>query len=102
MRKLFIIVLALSTFAWAHGAKKTDQTRSGAGNDWYQAMLNSQTDHFVRQNQAITSTTAAAAENATFQTPGSMAARQGGEDWYNQKVAIQSDLSRKELNSLKP
>ena len=104
MRKLLIVVLALSTFAWAHGAK-TDQSRSSAGNDWYQAMLNSQVDQSVRLNQSISPTATAFAEReaAPFQQPPSIAAPQagGGEDWYNQKLKIQNELNLRDLNVLK-
>ena len=104
MRKLLLVAMvALSTLAWAHGAKKTDQSRSG--NDWYNKVLAAQVDQRVRLNQTISPAATAFAERepASFQQPGSMAARQGGrgEDWYDQKVKTQSEVNRRDLNALK-
>ena len=99
MRKLLLVaMLALTTMAWAHGAKKTDQTK--AGNDWYQAMLDRHVDQQVKLNQTVSP---AATEPAAFQAPSSMAAREGdrGEDFYNQKIRIQSEVSRRDLSALK-
>ncbi len=107
MRKLLLIaMLAVSTMAWAHGAKKMDnQTRSDAGTDWYQAKLNPQIDQFVRLNkpEVIQSPSVAFSENkpVSFETPGSMAARQGGSDWYDQKVKIAAEVNRSDLEALK-
>ena len=102
MRKLLLIgMLAVSTLAWAHGAKKGgDQSR--AGNDFYQATLNTQVEQFVRLNKTGTPSSALA-ENAPFQAPGSMAARQGagGDDWYNQRLKIATDVRQRDLGALK-
>ena len=103
MRKLLILVLAFSTFAWAHGAKKTDQSRA-AGNDWYQATLNREIDHSVAVNKTTEAPSVAFSENpAGFQTPASMAARQGGQgsDWYDQRVKIANDVNLRDLHALK-
>jgi len=99
MRKVLLIaMLALSTLAWAHGAKKGDQAR--AGNDWYQAQLNSQVNSFVAVNQAVAPSPTS--EPASFQAPGSMAAPGGGsDDWYNQKIKSASDVNRRDLSALK-
>jgi hypothetical protein len=105
MRKLLLIVmLGLSTLAWAHGAKNMKQ-QSQTGNDWYQAQLNSQIDSSVRFNQTIAPSATAFAERepGAFQQPSSMAAREGGggDDWYNQKLKIQNEVNRRDLQSLK-
>lgn len=100
MRKLLIVVLALSTVAWAagkHGATKSKH----AGGDWYQATLNVQCDQFVRLNQTIAPTATAFAERESFQPPAMAARGVRGEDWYNQKVMIQSEVSQRELKALK-
>ena len=106
MRKLLLIaMLALSTLAWAHGAKKTDHQSSRAGNDWYQAMLNTQIDQSVRLNKTTGPPAIAFSENAPaqFQTPSAMAARQGGkgEDFYNQRVKIASEVHQRDLDAKK-
>ena len=103
MRKLLLVaMLAISTLAWAHGAKKTDQT-SQAGQNWYQAMLDRNVDQRVKLNQTISPAATAFAERETFQQPGSMAAQQGGTagDFYDQKVQIQSEVNRRDLGALK-
>ena len=105
MRKLLIAVLALSTMAWAHGAKKTDQTRSGAGTDWYQAMLNPQINNWSALNkpEVIEPPSVAFSENkpAPFETPASMAARQGGSDFYDQKVKVAAEVNQQDLGALR-
>lgn len=103
MRKLLLVAMvALSTLAWAHGAKKTDQSRSG--NDWYNQMLAAQVDQRVRLNQTISPAATAFAERgpAPSGTPPAMAGRAGAQDdFYNQKVQIQSEVNRRDLNALK-
>ncbi len=85
MRKLLIAMLALSTLAWAHGGKKTDnQSR--------------------RLNQTVSPAATAFAERgpAPSGTPPAMAGRAGAQDdFYNQKVQIQSEVNRRDLNALK-
>ena len=103
MRKLLLIaMLGLSTLAWAHGAKNMKQ-QSQAGNDWYQTTLNAQVDQSVRVNQSVSPAATAFAERESFQQPGSMAARQGGqgEDWYDQKIKTQSEVNRRDLSAIK-
>jgi len=103
MRKLLIAMLALSTLAWAHGGKKTDN-QSRAGSDWYQATLNSQVDQSVRLNQTVSPAATAFAERgpAPSGTPPAMAGRAGAQDdFYNQKIQIQSEVNRRDLNALK-
>ena len=103
MRKLLLIaMLALSTLAWAKG-KDHLKSQSGGG-DWYNQTLASAVDDRVRINQTISPSQTAFAEGESFSgpQPGSMAASTGGgEDFYNQKVAIQSEVSRRDQAALK-
>jgi hypothetical protein len=103
MRKLFLIaLLALSTLAWAKG--KDHLKSQSSGNDWYNHQLSAEVNKSVRVNQTISPSATAFAERESFggQRPGAMAGRTGGgEDFYNQKVAIQSEVSRRDLAALK-
>ena len=108
MRKLLLIaMLVLSTLAWAQKSGshlgKGQTQRSG---DWYNQTLAAQADQFTRINatQSPSATAFKEQENFSGPLPSSMAASNPGlqsEDSYNQKVAIQAEVSRRDLAATK-
>src|SRR6266496_3437490 len=107
MRKLLLIaMLVLSTLAWAQksgshmGKGQRSDLQTQQSGDWYNQTLAAQADQFTRINatQAPSAIAFEEQENLGVAQPGSMAAAPGsqGQDFYNQKLAIQSEVSRRD------
>jgi hypothetical protein len=103
MRKLLLIaMLVLSTLAWAEKGSHLGKGQKTQQSGSYNQILAAQADQFTRINatQSPSATAFKEQENFSGPQPGSMAASNPGvqgEDWYNQKIAIQSEVSRRDL-----
>jgi hypothetical protein len=98
MQKLLLIAtLTLATFAWAQ-PMADDMSQSG-DNDWFSQKISQQAN--LSSNLLDANRQDALAQTESFngsEEPGSMASNAGaqntGEDWYNQKIATQSNVNR--------